>query len=210
MTIYNPTHLFGFFSAVDPEVIRGLELYKSAIPERLGGRISSIMDVSTKDGNAKQVTGTAGIGPLTSKFTLEGPIGSEKTTFLAGGRATYSNWFLQYLPDVTFKKSKVSFADLMINLTHEFSEKDKLFVSGYISSDAFRLNQDSTYSYQNKNARIKWKHNFSDKFYNVLSAGIDQYDYAVRREQQSKRCFQIEIWYSTNQCEIRLQVDSKQ
>ncbi len=193
MTIYNPTHLFGFFSAVDPEVIRGLELYKSAIPERLGGRISSIMDVSTKDGNAKQVTGTAGIGPLTSKFTLEGPIGSEKTTFLAGGRATYSNWFLQYLPDVTFKKSKVSFADLMINLTHEFSEKDKLFVSGYISSDAFRLNQDSTYSYQNKNARIKWKHNFSDKFYNVLSAGIDQYDYAVDGSNNPKDAFKLKF-----------------
>ena len=104
MTIYNPTHLFGFFSAVDPEVVRGLELYKSAIPERLGGRISSIMDISTKDGNSKKVTATAGIGPLTSKFTAEGPIGkSKKTTFLVGGRTTYSNWFLQYLPDATFK-----------------------------------------------------------------------------------------------------------
>ena len=193
MTIYNPTHLFGFFSAVDPEVIRGLELYKSAIPERLGGRISSIMDVSTKDGNAKRVTGNLGIGPLTSKFTLEGPIGSEKTTFLAGGRATYSNWFLKYLPDQTFKKSKVSFADLMINLTHEFSEKDKLFISGYISSDAFRFNQDSTYSYQNKNARIKWKHNFTDKFYNVLSAGIDQYNYSVDGSNNPKDGFLLKF-----------------
>jgi len=193
MTIYNPTHLFGFFSAVDPEVIRGLELYKSAIPERLGGRISSIMDVSTKDGNAKKVTGTVGIGPLTSKFTLEGPLGSEKTTFLVGGRATYSNWFLQYLPDVTFKKSKVSFADLMINLTHEFSEKDKLYISGYISSDAFRLNQDSTYAYQNKNARIKWKHNFTDKFYNVLSAGIDQFDYSVDGSNNPKDGFLLKF-----------------
>jgi len=193
MTIYNPTHLFGFFSAVDPEVIRGLELYKSAIPERLGGRISSIMDVSTKDGNAKKVTGTLGIGPLTSKFTLEGPLGSEKTTFLAGGRATYSNWFLKYLPDVTFKKSKVSFADLMINLTHAFSEKDKLYVSGYISSDAFRLNQDSTYAYENKNARIKWKHNFTDKFYNVLSVGIDQYDYSVDGSNNPKDGFLLKF-----------------
>ena len=193
MTIYNPTHLFGFFSAVDPEVIRGLELYKSAIPERLGGRISSIMDVSTKDGNAKKVTGTLGIGPLTSKFTLEGPLGSEKTTFLAGGRATYSNWFLKYLPDATFKKSKVSFADLMINLTHAFSEKDKLYVSGYISSDAFRLNQDSTYAYENKNARIKWKHNFTDKFYNVLSVGIDQYDYSVDGSNNPKDGFLLKF-----------------
>ncbi len=193
MTIYNPTHLFGFFSAVDPEVVRGLERYKRALPERLGGRISSIMDVSTKDGNAKKVTGTLGIGPLTSKFTLEGPLGSEKTTFLAGGRATYSNWFLKYLPDATFNKSKVSFADLMINLTHEFSAKDKLYISGYISSDAFRLNQDSTYAYQNKNARIKWKHNFTDKFYNVLSAGIDQYDYSVVGSNNPKDAFELKF-----------------
>jgi hypothetical protein len=112
---------------------------------------------------------------------------------LAGGRATYSNWFLKYLPDATFKKSKVSFADLMINLTHAFSEKDKLYVSGYISSDAFRLNQDSTYAYENKNARIKWKHNFTDKFYNVLSVGIDQYDYSVDGSNNPKDGFLLKF-----------------
>mgnify|MGYP003341612099 FL=1 len=81
----------------------------------------------------------------------------------------------------------------MINLTHEFSEKDKLFVSGYISGDAFRLNQDSTYSYQNKNARVKWKHNFTDKFYNVLSAGIDQYDYSVDGSNNPKDAFLLKF-----------------
>lgn len=180
MTIYNPTHLFGFFSAVDADLIRGLELFKSAIPEKFGGRISSIMDVSTKDGNAKGITSSAGIGPLTSKFNIEGPIGSEKTTFILGGRATYSNWFLKYLPDAVFDKSKIAFEDLMLNFTHEFSEKDKVFISGYISNDAFKLNQDTTYGYSNRNTRIKWRHNFSNKFYNVLSAGTDQYKYSVK------------------------------
>ncbi|MEY3432534.1 MAG: hypothetical protein RL131_470, partial [Bacteroidota bacterium] len=191
MTIYNPTHLFGFFSAVDAELVRGLELYKSAIPERLGGRLSSIMDVSTKDGNSKKVTGRAGIGPLTSKFNIEGPLGSEKTTFLLGGRTTYSNWFLQYLPDAGFKKSKVNFSDLMLNLSHEFSEKDRIYISGYISSDLFRVNQDSTYAYSNKNFRVKWKHNFTNKFYNVLSAGLDQYDYTVKGRNNPKDAFDL-------------------
>jgi hypothetical protein len=191
MTIYNPTHLFGFFSAVDPEVVRGLELYKSAIPERLGGRISSIMDVSTKDGNAKKITATAGIGPLTSKFTVEGPVGSEKTTFLAGGRTTYSNWFLKYLPDATFSRSSVNFSDLMLHMAHEFSDKDKIWLSGYISSDLFRLNQDSTYSYANKNFRIKWKHNFTSKFYQVFSAGMDNYDYNVKGRNNPKDAFNL-------------------
>ncbi len=191
MTIYNPTHLFGFFSAVDPEVVRGLELYKSAIPERLGGRISSIMDVSTKDGNAKKVTATAGIGPLTSKFTVEGPVGSEKTTFLVGGRTTYSNWFLKYLPDATFRRSSVNFSDLMLHMTHEFSDKDKIYLSGYLSTDVFRLNQDSTYGYSNKNFRIRWKHNFSNKFYQVFSTGMDQYDYSVKGRNNPKDAFDL-------------------
>jgi len=192
MTIYNPTHLFGFFSAVDPEVVRGLELYKSAIPERLGGRISSIMDISTKDGNSKKVTASAGIGPLTSKFSAEGPIGkSKKTTFLVGGRTTYSNWFLRYLPDATFKDSKVGFSDLMIHLSHEISEKDHIYLSGYISNDMFRLNADSTYSYANQNMRFKWKHNFNNKFYNVFSVGVDQYDYSVKGRNNPQDAFDL-------------------
>jgi hypothetical protein len=190
MTIYNPTHLFGFFSAVDAEIVRGLDLYKSAIPERLGGRISSIMDVSTRDGNTKKVTGTVGIGPLTSKFTVEGPLGSEKTTFLVGGRTTYSNWFLKYLPEA-YNNSQVNFSDVMLHLSHEFSAKDRIYISGYFSNDKFRLNQDSTYSYSNKNFRFKWKHNFSDKFYNVLSAGMDVYDYSVKGRNNPKDYFDL-------------------
>ncbi|MFN5480194.1 MAG: TonB-dependent receptor [Chitinophagaceae bacterium] len=190
MTIFNPTHLFGFFSAVDPEVVRGLELYKSAIPERLGGRISSIMDISTRDGNSKRFTASAGIGPLTSKFTAEGPLGSKKTTFLVGGRTTYSNWFMRYLPN-SFGKSKVGFSDLMLHLSHEISEKDHLYLSGYISQDMFRLNQDSTYAYSNRNIRVKWKHNFTDKFYNVLSAGIDEYSYSVNGRNNPKDAFDL-------------------
>lgn len=179
MTLYNPTHLFGFFSAVDPEVVRGLELYKSAIPEKFGGRISSVMDVSTRDGNSKKVTGSAGIGPLTSKLTIEGPLGSEKTTFLLGGRITYSDWLLKKIDDPSFENSEASFNDLMLHLTHTFSDKDRLYVSAYISNDKFRLNEDSTYSYRNRNASIKWKHDFSRKFYMVVTGGVDDYKYQV-------------------------------
>ena len=178
MTLYNPTHLFGFFSAVDPEVVRGLELYKSAIPEKFGGRISSVMDVSTRDGNSKQFTGSAGIGPLTSKLTLEGPI-SKKTTFLFGGRVTYSDWILNQISDPAFQDSKASFYDMMLHISHEFSEKDRLYISAYTSNDRFTLNDDSTYAYQNRNVNVKWKHGFSNKLSMVLTGGLDQYGYKV-------------------------------
>ena len=191
MTLFNPTHLFGFFSAVDPEVVRGLELYKSAIPEKFGGRISSIMDVSTRDGNSKKLTGTAGLGPLTSKFTLEGPLGSEKTTFLAGGRLTYSNWLLKEIPDPVFKNSKASFYDMMLHFSHTFSEKDRIFLSAYTSNDKFKLNADSTYGYVNQNMSVKWKHSFSNKFYSVFSTVINKYNYIVEGRSNPLDAFNI-------------------
>ena len=98
-TIYNPSHLFGFFAAFNPDVIKGVELYKSAIPERYGGRLSSVLDVTTREGNSKKISGTGGIGLLTSKLTLEGPIVKDKTSFIVSGRTTYSDWLLQHLPD---------------------------------------------------------------------------------------------------------------
>jgi outer membrane receptor protein involved in Fe transport len=192
MTIFNPTHMFGFFSAVDPEVVRGVELYKSGIPQKFGGRLSSIMDVTSRDGNNKKVTGTAGIGPLTGKFTVEGPLGKKKkTTFIAGGRTTYSNWFLRFLSDPSFQNSKVDFSDLMLHLGHELSSKDRLYVSGYVSNDYFRLNSDSAYTYRNRNARVKWKHDFTEKLYGVFSAGIDQYDYSVKGRNNPRDAFDL-------------------
>lgn len=191
MTLFNPTHLFGFFSAVDPEIVRGLELYKSAIPEKFGGRISSIMDVTTRDGNSKKITGTAGLGPLTSKFTLEGPLGSEKTTFLLGGRVTYSNWLLKQIPDPTFKNSKASFYDFMMHFSHTFSDKDRVFLSGYASSDRFKLTADSTFAYINRNINIKWKHTFTNKLYAVLSNVLNQYNYTVEGRSNPLDAFDI-------------------
>lgn len=191
MTLFNPTHLFGFFSAVDPEVVRGLELYKSAIPEKFGGRISSIMDVTTRDGNSKKLTGTAGLGPLTSKFTLEGPLGSEKTTFLAGGRLTYSNWILKEIKDPAFNKSSASFYDFMLHVSHTFSDKDRIYISAYTSSDRFKLNADSTYSYVNQNMNLRWKHLFSNKLYAVFSSVLNHYQYNVEGRNNPIDAFNI-------------------
>lgn len=99
MNVYNPSHLFGFFSAFDGDVIKDVSLYKSSIPAKYGGRISSVLDITSLDGNDKKIGGSAGIGPLTSKVTLEGPIINSKTTFVAGVRATYSDWILKLLPE---------------------------------------------------------------------------------------------------------------
>ena len=177
-TIYNPSHLFGFFSAFNPDIIKAVELYKSSIPEKYGGRLSSVLDVSTRDGNSKQLSGSAGIGPLTSKLTLEGPLVKDKTTFIASGRTTYSNWLLKALPNDEYKNSTASFYDADLHIVHTFNAKNSLFLTGYISNDQFRLNNDTLYKYGNRNANIKWKHIFSNQFYGVLTAGLDHYQYS--------------------------------
>jgi hypothetical protein len=178
-TIYNPSHLFGFFSAFNPDVVKDVELYKSSIPEKYGGRLSSVLDVTTRDGNKKKFSGVGGVGPLTSRLTLEGPIVNDKTSFIIGGRTTYSDWILKNIPNQEYHNSRASFYDVNLNITHEFNAKNSIYIMGYISHDQFRLNSDTTYKYDNKNANIKWKHIFNNKFYSVFLLGHDQYKYSV-------------------------------
>jgi len=177
-TIYNPAHFFGFFSAFNPDIVKGIELYKSSIPEKYGGRLSSVLDVTNREGNKKTFSGSAGIGLLTSRLNLEGPIIKDKTSFILGARTTYSDWLLQLLPEA-YKHSSASFYDLNLDISHRIDEKNNIYITSYLSNDSFKLNSDTTYSYSNRNANIKWKHNFNNKLFSVLMAGIDDYKYSV-------------------------------
>lgn len=177
-TIYNPSHFFGFFSAFDPDIVKSIELYKSTIPEKYGGRLSSVLEVNDREGNKKKFTGTAGIGLITSRLNIEGPIIKDKTSIIFGGRTTYSDWLLKLLPDA-YKHSSASFYDLNLGISHQVNDKNNIYLTGYMSSDKFKLNSDTGYGYSNKNANIKWKHNFNNKLYSVVMAGVDHYDYSI-------------------------------
>jgi CarboxypepD_reg-like domain/TonB-dependent Receptor Plug Domain len=190
-TIYNPSHLFGFFSAFNADVVKGIELYKSAIPERYGGRLSSVLDVTMQDGNNKKWAGIAGIGPLTSKFTIEGPLKKEMTSVIAGIRTTYSNWLLGIVPNNAYKNSKADFYDANLHISHVINAKNTLYLTGYISNDRFNLNNDTTYKYGNKNLYLKWKHLFTNKFYTTVTAGTDHYDYSVSSSENFVNAFRL-------------------
>jgi hypothetical protein len=178
LTIYNPAHFFGFFSAFDPDLIKDIELYKSSIPEKYGGRLSSVLDVEEREGNKKLFTGTAGIGLLTSRINLEGPIVKDKTSFIFGARTTYSDWLLQLLP-AAYKNSSASFYDVNLNISHQIDDKNNLYLTGYLSQDNFKLNSDTAYAYSNKNINLKWKHNYNNKLFSVFTVGYDQYQYSI-------------------------------
>ena len=190
-TIYNPTHFFGFFSSFNPDVVKGVELYKSSIPEKYGGRLSSVLDVTTRDGNKKNISGAGGIGPLDARLTLEGPVFNDKTTFLIAGRSTYSDWLLKQIPNDAYKNSTAGFYDANLRLTHEMNAKNSLFLTGYLSNDRFTLNSDTLYKYQNKNINLQWKHIFNNRLNSVFMAGIDDYNYSISSDANPVNAYKL-------------------
>ncbi|HVM87432.1 MAG TPA: TonB-dependent receptor [Puia sp.] len=178
-TIYNPSHLFGFFSAFNPDVIKDVELYKSSIPEKYGGRLSSVLDITSREGNIKKLSGQGGIGALTGRLTLEGPIVKDKTSFIIGVRTTYSDWLLRSIKNTDYSNSSASFYDMNLGVNHEINTKNKLFLTAYLSHDQFRLNSDTLYKYNNKNINLKWKHIFNNKLNGLITVGYDRYQYSI-------------------------------
>ncbi|KUG06987.1 TonB-dependent receptor [Solirubrum puertoriconensis] len=177
--VYNPSHLFGFFTAFNPDILKNVELYKSAIPAKYGSRLSSVLDITTRDGNRKKFGGAGGIGPLTSRLTLEGPIRQDKASFIVSGRSSYSDWILHRLPNRSYRESSASFYDLSAHVSNDLNDKNSLYATGYISRDRFRLASDTTYEYRNQNASLKWKHIFNNRLYSVATATYSRYGYDI-------------------------------
>jgi hypothetical protein len=200
-TIYNPSHLFGFFSAFNPDILQSVELYKSAIPAKYGGRLSSVLEITTREGNKKKFSGSGGIGPLTSRFTLEGPLMKDKSAFIVSGRASYSDWILRQLSDSRYKESAASFYDVTAHVSHQFNEKNSLYATGYFSADRFRLANDTTYRYKNQTASLKWRHSFNNQLYGVLTGTFSHYDYDVASEKNEFTAAQLK--YAINQTGLR-------
>ena len=175
-TIYNPTHLFGIFSAFNPDVVSEVELYKSSIPAEFGGRISSVLDVHSREGNAKKISGSMGIGLLTSRVQLEGPIVPDRTTFVLGARTSYSNWILKLLPESSeYSGSKANFSDINASLTHKIDGNNSLHAYFYWSVDGFEFSRDPAFRYANLNASLKWRSNLGPRLNLIATAGYDRY-----------------------------------
>ncbi len=200
-TIYNPSHFFGFFSAFNPDVVSSVELYKSSIPARYGGRLSSVLDVVSREGNKKKIAGSAGIGFLTSRLNVEGPLIKDRTSFIVGGRATYANWLLKYLPD-EYKNSKAGFYDINLLISHKINDKNDLYLTGYVSSDRFNLNSDTVYGYGNKNIVLRWKHVYNNKLQSIVSAGYDGYGYTIFSEKNPVNAYDMN--FKINQSNVKL------
>ncbi len=191
--VYNPSHMFGFFSTFNPDVMKSVELYKSGITADYGGRISSVLDVHSREGNLKKFSGSGGISPITGRLTLEGPIIKEKASFLIGSRSTYSDWILRQISNDRFNKSSASFYDFTANLTYKINEKNTIIANGYLSQDQFKLNGDTTYQYSDKNASVKWKHVFSQKLFGVFTGSWSKYNYTISSDRNPIDAFDMKF-----------------
>ncbi|MCG8309311.1 MAG: TonB-dependent receptor [Cytophagales bacterium] len=190
--IYNPTHLFGFFSSFNPDVIKSVELHKGGIPAQYGGRISSVFEVQAKEGNNKKFVGSGGISPVTARLTFEGPIIKNKASYIIGGRTTYSNWILKQLPDPSVKNSSASFYDLYGKMSYDVNDKNTIYAAGYYSNDKFSFNSDTTYGYTNENVSLQWKHIFNNKLYGVFSGVYSGYGYHIFSKKNEVNAFDMQ------------------
>jgi hypothetical protein len=177
-TIYNASHLLGFFSVFNNDAVKDVTLYKGDIPTAYGGRLSSLLDVRMKDGNSKKFSGTGSIGTISSKLTLEGPIIKDRTTFLLAGRRTYADLFLPLAKDENIRDNKLYFYDLNFKLSHVIDENNRLFLSGYAGRDIFK-NQFGTIGFGNRTASLRWNHLFSKKLFFNMSLIYSRYDYSI-------------------------------
>ena len=192
-TIYNPSHLFGFFSTFNPDVLNNVELYKSGITADYGGRLSSVLDVTSREGNLKKFAGSGGISPITGRLSLEGPIIKEKSSFLIGARSTYSDWLLGKLNTEALQNSEASFYDINAHLSHKFNDKNSIYLSAYMSKDKFKLNSDTAYNYGDRNISLKWKHVINNKIYGVFTSGLSNYSYSITSDINPAEAFDMKF-----------------
>lgn len=187
--IYNSSHFFGFFSAVNSDIIKDVTLYKGGIPSRYGGRISSVLDIGTKEGNREEFQGNAGISPITTHLSVEGPIIKDTLTYLLTARTTYSNWIFGMIKDPTLHNSRASFYDINGKLTWDPDKNNKIEFSAYTSHDAFRFNSDTVYSYDNNIFALKWRHFFNTRFFSSVSINNSSYNYDISSQYQPTEAF---------------------
>jgi hypothetical protein len=187
--IYNSSHFFGFFSAVNSDIIKDVTLYKGGIPSRYGGRISSVLDIGTKEGNRKEFAGSAGISPITTHIMVGGPLIKDTLTYILTARTTYSNWIFGLIKDPALHKSRASFYDMNGKIIYDLNKNNKIDLSAYLSHDAFRFNSDTVYSYNNNIIALKWRHFFNSTFFSTLSINNSFYNYDISSQDVATEAF---------------------
>ena len=190
-TIYYPSHFFGNFSAINSEIIESAALYKGSIPVKYGGRISSVFEINSIDGNHEKISGSAGISPIYARFNIGGPIFSDKSTFVTSFRSTYSNWLLSNINVPELNQSKAGFYDIQAKLNLFLNKKNNLLVNFYRSSDRFQLHSDTSYNYNNTIGSMILVHRYNSRLNSTTSLISSFFNYEISNLNSTDRSFSL-------------------
>lgn len=174
-TIYNGSHLFGLFSVFNPDAIKNLKLYKGGIPAKYGGRVSSVLEIYQKDGNSRRFEGNGGIGLISSRLLLQGPLEKEKGSFLVGGRSSYAHLFLK----LTDNPNSAYFYDLNTKLSYRLNDRNTVLFSGYFGRDVFNIRESFKNTYGNAVFNLRWNHVLTNNVFTNLSVIYSDYYYGL-------------------------------
>ena len=200
--LYSPQHFFGIFSALNPFALGEFKIYKGSIPAQYGGRLSSVFDIKSKNGNSNTFSGEGSIGPVTSNLVLEIPIVKEKSALLVGGRGAYANWILRSLDEESLNNSRASFYDFIASYSHKINDNNNVKATGYLSRDDFSITSDSLYIYENKLASLAWNHKFNDKNTGNFVLSNSEYNFNIDFDGGSNDDFNLA--YSINETALKL------
>lgn len=175
-TVFNTSHLFGFFSVFNSDVIKDLKLYKGGIPANFGGRISSVLDIYQKEGNNKEYHASGGIGAISTRLLVEGPIVKEKSSFVIAGRGSYAHLIMK----LANEPNSAYFYDVNAKLNYKLNDKNSLFLSGYFGNDNINFNDSFINDYGNSLFNVRWNHIFSDKLFSNASVIYSDYNYGLK------------------------------
>lgn len=203
--VYNTSHLFGFFSAFNSDIIREFSIYKGNVPANFGGRLSSVFNIHTRKGNKQHYTAHAGISPISAHATVEGPLKKGSSSFLLSGRSSYSDWILGRMQEENLRNSKAFFYDFSGSLNFNPNEKNEFNLFYYQSYDRFRYASLSNYEYANRGGSASWKHNYSPAFSSTLTTAISTYMFGHVEQSEISNAYSHEYMLDHN--EVLLEFD---
>lgn len=204
--IYNPTHFFGIFQALNPFTTEKVDIYKGSVPVEFGGRLSSVFDIRTKNGNVEKFSGEGSIGPVTGNLALEVPIKKEVSSLVIGARGAYADWILRSLDEESLNNSEASFFDGIVKYHHRINDNNEVKVTGYYSRDAFSITSDSLYKYSNGLASVRWDHKFNEKTTGALFVGNSDYRFGIDFDGESNTDFELD--YGINETQLKYKMRS--
>lgn len=178
-TVYNASHLMGFFSVFNSDAIKDISVYKGNEPAEYGGRLSSTLDIKMNDGNDKKISVNGGIGLISSRLTIEGPLISDKGSFIVSARRTYADLFLKLSKDTTLNQAQLYFYDFNAKANYKLDDNNRIFLSGYFGKDVLGLGNTFGINWGNSTATLRWNHLFSDRLFSNTSFIFSNYDYKI-------------------------------